>query len=199
MTQRRPFKGGRVTGTRRPGAVWVPKRALLLTALALAVSMLTPQLVVTAHAASLRRALIAHAKKKKKTTAKRPSIKVIGISVNEQYRAPGENIKEGESTNGCYGAAGETGAPNSLTVVVFIEAISIPAQAKLTASIADPWGGAESAPFTGPFDQGFFTDRGHGVSSIFGGPQGKNDYYRYSDLPTGESTSYYLNGRYGRR
>jgi hypothetical protein len=81
--------------------------------------------------------------------------------------------------------------------VVFIEAISIPAQAKLTVSIADPWEGPESALFTGPFDQGFFTDRGHGVSSIFGGPQGKNDYYRYSDLPTGESTSYYLNGRYG--
>lgn len=138
----------------------------------------------------------AGAKKKLK-----PGLKVYGFSVNSVYIPKGTTVKPVESTNTCYRIGGETGAPQSLTGAVFVRAIKIPKGAVTHFEFKTPWDKAQGIPandgvFDGPFNQALFRSKPSNTGGAFGGPTGRNDYFRYRMLPTGIPTSYYLAGEY---
>jgi hypothetical protein len=119
-----------------------------------------------------------------------PRIRLTGISVNQQNFTPGTKVTLKAPVNACYGIGGPTQDPPSVQVFFFLHAVSIPKSASMTVSITTPWD-QETFPSTqapaATFSKLWFTDRGHGASSIFGGPQGKYDYYRYDDEGTGSN------------
>jgi hypothetical protein len=119
-----------------------------------------------------------------------PQIRVTGISVNQQNFAPGTKVTLKAPVNACYGIGGASQSPPSVQAFFFLHAVSIPKSAPTTVSITTPWDHetfpSKQAP-AATFSKLWFTDRGHGASAIFGGPQGKYDYYRYDDEGTGSN------------
>jgi hypothetical protein len=119
-----------------------------------------------------------------------PKLRLTGISVNMQNFTPGTKVTLKAPVNACYGIGGPSQDPLDVQVFFFLHAVSIPKSAPTTASITTPWD-QETFPNTqapaATFSKLWFTDRGHGASSIFGGPQGKYDYYRYDDEGTGSN------------
>ena len=94
---------------------------------------------------------------------------------------------------------GPSGAPQSVTVYGFVKAVKIPASAPTTVIFTTPWTaqfGADQGTFKGAFSKVLFHSKGRRQAAIFGGPQGPNDFYSYSMLPSGVATSYYLSGKY---
>ena len=156
-----------------------------------------PALVALLALAAL--ALPAPATEAAKRTAK-PSIKVMGISVNRFYVPRGGKIEEGDSSNGCYSIGGASGAPDSLTAYAYVKAVKIPKSAKLTYEFHTPWdetaGGEIGRTYEGPFSKGLFPAKKSGGAAIYGGPTGKNFYAIYRQLPSGGGTSYYISGTY---
>lgn len=128
----------------------------------------------------------------------KPSVKVAGISVNQQDFPAGTKVTQQSPINACYAIGGPALTPPSLTVVGFVHAVSIPASAKTTIDFSTPWAGAVNGVIneTDRFSKVLFKNRGHGVAATFGGANGPNDYYRYIMLPTGYPTSSYIDGRY---
>jgi hypothetical protein len=135
------------------------------------------------------------AKKKPK-----PSIKVMGLSINRVYVAKGDKIVPEDSTNACYRLAGEDGAPDSLTAYAYVKAVRIPASAKLTYEFHTPWdesaGGDIGQKYEGPFAKGLFPAKSTGGAALYQGPTGKGFFATYRMLPTGGPTSIYINGDY---
>lgn len=125
-----------------------------------------------------------------------PSLRMTGISVNQQNVKPGTTITPRSPINACYGIGGPTADPQSVQVFFFLHAVSIPKSAPTTVKITTPW---DTQTLPNPqepaskFSQLWFTDRGHGAATAFGGPSGKYDYYRYDDEGTGTNT---FDGRY---
>jgi hypothetical protein len=131
--------------------------------------------------------------------AKKPSLKVAGLSINRFFARPGTKIVYPDSQNSCYAIEGADGAPQSLTVYAFVTAVKVPASAPATLTITTPWSkapGAAPEMTSGPFKTLLFHSKGRQQAAIFGGPQGPFDFYTYSMLPTGVPTSYYVSGLY---
>lgn len=134
---------------------------------------------------------------KKKT---KPSIKVMGISVNRAYVPKGGEIKADDDTNNCYVISGADGAPDSLTAYAYVKAVKIPASAKLTYEFRTPWddgpGGDFGQKYEGAFSKGLFPAKPSGGAAIHGGPTGKGMYAIYRQRPSGDGVSYDINGTY---
>lgn len=131
--------------------------------------------------------------------ARKPSLKIAGLSVNRVYMTPGTKVPYPDSANRCYMIGGASGAPDSLTVYGFVQAVKIPASAPTTVTFTAPWSakvGAGLGTTTGPFSKVLFRSKGRQQASLYGGAQGPFDFYSYTMLPTGYPTSYYLSGAY---
>ena len=139
-----------------------------------------------------------------KTTPK-PSIKVSGISVNRAYATRGTAIKAGDSANGCYIIGGASGEPQRLEAYVYVHAVKVPANAKMTYTFHTPWDKEEptTVDFSGTFGGsmgGLFRAFGKQQAEIFGGPTSKQDHVTYRMLPTGGTpASSFINGTYSFR
>jgi hypothetical protein len=146
--------------------------------------------------AALLAAPAADAAKKKP----KPSIKVMGLSINQVYVAKGDKIVPEDSTNACYRLGGASGAPDSLTAYAYVKAIRVPKSAKLKYEFHTPWddaaGGDLGQLYEGAFNKGLYPAKATGGAAIYGGPTGKNFFATYRMLPTGIPTSYYINGTY---
>lgn len=129
-------------------------------------------------------------------SAPAPKLRLTGISVNQQNFTPGTKVTLKAPVNACYGIGGPSQDPPDVQVFFFLHAVSIPKSAPTTVKITTPWD-QETLPSSqapaSQFSKLWFTDRGHGASAIFGGPQGKYDYYRYDDEGTGSNT---FDGKY---
>ncbi len=130
----------------------------------------------------------------------KPSIKVLGLSINRAYADRGTTIRAGDSANGCYIIGGPSGEPPELKVYAYVQATKIPARAPLTYKFTTPWDKDNLDPggsmFSGQFSHGLFTAYHRQQAEIYNGPTGKQDYFTYRMLPTGNSTSRYINGKY---
>ena len=153
--------------------------------------------VVIAGAAVASAATVSVAGAKPSGPAK-PSVKISGISVNEQNFPPGTKVTQKSPINACYGIGGAAFTPQSLTAVGFVHAVKIPHNATTTVDFTTPWASAGNGTMhqTDKFSRVLFTDRGHGLASAYGGADGPNDYYTYLMLPTGYPTSSYIDGTY---
>ena len=138
----------------------------------------------------------AEAKPKPKPKPAKPSIKLTGVSVNQQNFIPGTKVTLTSPINACYGIGGATQDPPDVTMFAFVHAVKIPNRAPLTTTFVTPWDtqtvpDAEDAHPT--FGNSWFHDRGHQQASIFGGPDGPDDFFRYDDEGTGRNI---FNGTY---
>ncbi|MCW2996101.1 MAG: hypothetical protein JWQ18_3596 [Conexibacter sp.] len=135
--------------------------------------------------------------------SKKPSLKVVGLSLNQWYLSRGAKVKRDDGTNGCYTIGGPSLTPQSLTLFGFVNAAHVPKSAPMTLTFTTPWdtagrgGGPGANVYEGTFGEGLFKSKGRNQVSIFGGPQGPNDYFRFDMLPTGGGTSNFIDGSYG--
>jgi hypothetical protein len=134
--------------------------------------------------------------------SKKPSLKVVGLSLNQWYLNRGAKVEADDGTNGCYTIGGPSLTPQSLTLFGFVTAAHIPKSAPMTLTFTAPWytrgrGLGGTNVYTGTFGKGLFKSKGKGQVSAFGGPQGPNDYFRYDMMPTGGPTSSFIDGDYG--
>lgn len=131
-------------------------------------------------------------------TAPKPSIKVLGFSVNRYYATKGSTVKANDPTNACYIIGGASGEPPQLVVYVYVHAVKIPRGAHLTYTFSTPWDkvAPEQKSYDGKFSGGLFKAHGKQQASIYGGPTGTQDYFTYRMLPTGTPASYYIDGKY---
>jgi len=122
------------------------------------------------------------------------------LSINRAYADRGTTITAGDSSNGCYIIGGPSGEPPELKVYAYVQATKIPARAALTYKFTTPWDKDNLDPggsmFSGQFSHGLFTAYRRQQAEIFNGPTGKQDYFTYRMLPTGNSTSRYTDGKY---
>jgi hypothetical protein len=127
-----------------------------------------------------------HAKSKK---AKGPSLKIVGLSLDEQDYAPGTHITEKAPLNACYYIYGEAASPSSMLFVGLIEASGIPASAKTSISVVAPWTAAGYAEGVDdsevPFSEALFPDKRSSVGVVAGGGTAKDDYFRWVQLQGG--------------
>lgn len=129
----------------------------------------------------------------------KPSLKVVGISPNRWFTAPGRNVRLNDGTNGCYVIGGATGAPTSLQAFFFVRAVRLPSDAPTTLTLNTPWDGKNpqsGQPQQGKLSDLLFRSKGRPQAAAFGGAAGPYDRYTYNMLPTGIPTSSYLSGKY---
>ena len=128
---------------------------------------------------------------------KKPKLKIVGLSVNRWLMAPGGKAELDDGTNACYTIAGPSGAPPDITVFAFVRARNIKRSAPTTLKFETPWDSQyPHDPFAGPFKNGLYKSKNKQQVSIYGGPTGKNDYFRYEMMPVGGPTSYFVSGDY---
>jgi hypothetical protein len=130
--------------------------------------------------------------------AAEPSLKITGISVNDFNANPGTKItyQPNSPPNACYDIAGASQDPHDVTVVFFINAVGIPANARTTVHFVTPWNKLAFPSSTDPqdkFSETWFRDKGHGVAAIFGGSDLPDNFFKYDDEGTGGNT---FNGNY---
>lgn len=127
-----------------------------------------------------------HSKSKK---AKGPSLKLVGLSLDEQVFKPGTRITEKAPINACYYIYGEAASPSTMLFVGLIEASNIPADAMTSISVAAPWteaGFAEGVDESEvPFSEALFPDKKSSVGVVAGGGTSKDDYFRWVQLQGG--------------
>jgi len=158
----------------------------------------TRRVLAVAVVATLAAALPAGAE----AASKKPTLRVAGLSLNRWYLGRGAKVKANDDTNGCYTIGGPSLTPDSLTLFGFVSATHIPKSAPMTLTFTTPWDTAgRGVPggntYTGTFGKGLSKSKGKSQVSIFGGPQGPNDYFRYDMMPTGGATSTFIDGDYG--
>jgi hypothetical protein len=146
--------------------------------------------VLTALAVSLAAACLlapASALAGRKPAQAKASIKITGISVNEQNVPPGTTVTDSSPVNVCYGIGGADQDPYSVQVYFFLHAVSIPKTAPTMVLITTPWD-SEGFPSkqdpSDAFSSIWYTDRGHSGAALYGGPDGKDDYFHYDDEGT---------------
>jgi hypothetical protein len=133
-----------------------------------------------------------------RTAAAKPSIKITGISVNEFNAEPNTKItyQPNNPPNACYDIGGAAQDPTQVTVVFFIEAVGIPANAPTTVDFVTPWNTLSfpsSGSPAGQFSKTWFRNKGHGVAAIYGGSDAPDNFYKYDDEGTGGNV---FNGSY---
>jgi hypothetical protein len=126
----------------------------------------------------------------------KPSIKLTGISVNDQNFTPGTKVTLKAPINACYGIGGADQSPPDVTMFAFVHAVKVPNKAPLTTTFVTPWD-TQTLPDTADphptFGSSWFHNRGHQQASIFGGADGPDDFFRYDDEGTGRNI---FNGTY---
>lgn len=132
------------------------------------------------------------------TTAAKPSLKITGISVNEFNAQPNTKItyQPNNPPNACYDIGGADQDPTQTTVVFFISAVGVPANAPTTVKFVTPWNTLSfpsTAGSTERFSKTWFRNKGHGVAAIFGGSDAPDNFYKYDDEGTGSNA---FNGFY---
>jgi hypothetical protein len=132
------------------------------------------------------------------TTAAKPSIKITGISVNEFDAEPNTKItyQPNNPPNACYDIGGAAQDPTQVTVVFFISAVGVPANAPTTVKFVTPWNTLSfpsTAGSTEQFSKTWFRNKGHGVAAIYGGSDAPDNFYKFDDEGTGSNV---FNGSY---
>ena len=124
--------------------------------------------------------------------AAKPSIKITGISVNRFNAEPNTKITyhPNNPPNACYDIGGADQDPTQTTVVFFISAVGVPANAPTTVKFVTPWNTLSfptTAGSTEQFSKTWFRNKGHGVAAIFGGSDAPDNFYKYDDEGTGSN------------
>jgi hypothetical protein len=132
------------------------------------------------------------------TKAVKPSVKITGISVNDYDATPNTKITyvPNNPPNACYDIGGAAQSPSQVTVVFFIHAVGVPANAPTTVDFVTPWNTLHFPSATDSSDQFskiWFRDKGHGVAATFGGSDAPDNFFKYDDEGTGGNI---FNGAY---
>jgi hypothetical protein len=129
---------------------------------------------------------------------KKPSIKVLGFSINRYYVTKGSTIKYPDPTNACVAIEGSDGEPPDLQSFVYLSAVKIPASAQTTWTFHTPWDALapDQVTYTGTFGKALVKAKGKPAAQVFGGPTGPTDYFWYRQLPQPTPASSYVNGTY---
>jgi hypothetical protein len=130
--------------------------------------------------------------------AVKPSVKITGISVDDFNASPNTKITyvPNNPPNACYDIGGAGQDPTQVTVVFFIHAVGIPANAPTTVDFVTPWNTLHipsTAGSTEKFSKTWFRNKGHGVAAIFGGSDAPDNFFKYDDEGTGGNI---FNGAY---
>jgi hypothetical protein len=152
------------------------RKAIFLALLAAAV--LAPASLAGAHAAS-----------KGKPKATGPSLKITGLSVNEQLFSPGTKVTESNPVNACYYVFGETTTPHEMLLTALVKATGIPHSAPTSITVEAPWtkaGYGEGVEEEGvPFHKALFPDGKESVGTVAGGGSSPDEYFRWVSLQGG--------------
>ncbi len=132
-------------------------------------------------------ALAATATAKPKATG--PSLKIVGLSVNEQDFAPGTHVTEKQPINACYYVFGEAATPHEMLLTALVKASGIPHSAPTSITIEAPWtkqGFGEGIDEEGvPFHKALFPDGKESVGTVAGGGSSADEYFRWISLQGG--------------
>jgi hypothetical protein len=124
-----------------------------------------------------------------KPKAAGPSLKITGLSVNEQLFAPGTKVTEKQPINACYYVFGEAASPHEMLLTALVKAIDIPASAPTSITMEAPWtqqGFGEALEEEGvPFHKALFPDGKESVGTVAGGGSAADEYFRWIDLQGG--------------
>jgi hypothetical protein len=158
-------------------------RARNLALIPLAALVLSPLAAAQAKEAHGSAAKAGHPK------ATAPSLKIVGLSVNEQLFAPGTKVTEKQPINACYYVFGEAGTPHEMILTALVKATGIPHSAKTSITMVAPWvtqGFAAGISEEGvPFSKALFPDGKESVGTISGGGSKPDEYFRWTDLQGG--------------
>jgi hypothetical protein len=131
----------------------------------------------------------AHAGGKGKPKAAGPSLKITGLSVNEQLFAPGTKVTEKQPINACYYVFGEATTPHEMLLTALVKATGIPASAPTSITLEAPWtkqGFGEPVEEEGvPFHKALFPDGKESVGTVAGGGSAADEYFRWISLQGG--------------
>jgi len=118
-----------------------------------------------------------------------PSLKIVGLSVNEQEFAPGTKVTEKSPINACYYVFGEAGTPHEMILTALVKADGIPHNAPTSITMVAPWvtqGFAEGIAEEGvPFSKALFADGKESAGTVAGGGTSPDEYFRWTDLQGG--------------
>jgi hypothetical protein len=124
-----------------------------------------------------------------KPKATGPSLKIVGLSVNEQDFAPGTHVTEKQPINACYYVFGEAASPHEMLLTALVKATGIPHSAPTSITIEAPWtkqGFGEGIDEEGvPFHKALFPDGKESVGTVAGGGSGADEYFRWVSLQGG--------------
>ena len=124
-----------------------------------------------------------------KPKAAGPSLKITGLSVNEQLFAPGTKVTEKEPINACYYVFGEAASPHEMLLTALVKATGIPASAPTSITLEAPWtmqGFGEPVKEEGvPFHKALFPDGRESVGTVAGGGSAADEYFRWISLQGG--------------
>jgi hypothetical protein len=124
-----------------------------------------------------------------KPKAPGPSLKITGLSVNEQLFSPGTKVTEKQPVNACYYVFGETTTPHELLLTALVKATGIPASAPTSITLEAPWtkqGFGEAVEEEGvPFHKALFPDGKESVGTVAGGGSEADEYFRWISLQGG--------------
>jgi hypothetical protein len=124
-----------------------------------------------------------------KPKAAGPSLKITGLSVNEQLFAPGTKVTEKQPINACYYVFGEATTPHEMLLTALVKATGIPASAPTSITLEAPWtkqGFGEAIEEEGvPFHEALFPDGKESVGTVAGGGSAADEYFRWISLQGG--------------
>jgi len=124
-----------------------------------------------------------------KPKAMGPSLKIVGLSVNEQDFAPGTHVTEKQPINACYYIFGEAATPHEMLLTALVKASGIPHSAATSITIEAPWTkqgfGAGIDEEGVPFHKALFPDGKESVGTVAGGGSGADEYFRWISLQGG--------------
>jgi hypothetical protein len=156
------------------------RRVRNLALILAAVLALSPLAVAQAHAG---------AGKKGHHKATGPSLKIVGLSVNQQSFAPGTKVTEKQPINACYYVFGEAGTPHEMILTALVKATGIPRDAPTSITMVAPWvtqGFASGISEEGvPFFKALFPDGRESVGTVAGGGSKPDEYFRWTDMQGG--------------
>jgi hypothetical protein len=124
-----------------------------------------------------------------KPKAAGPSLRITGLSVNEQLFSPGTKVTEKQPINACYYVFGEAATPHEMLLTALVKATGIPASAPTSITMEAPWteqGFGEALDEEGvPFHKALFPDGKESVGTVAGGGSAADEYFRWIDLQGG--------------
>jgi hypothetical protein len=118
-----------------------------------------------------------------------PSLKIVGLSVNQQEFSPGTKVTEKSPINACYYIFGEAGAPHEMMLTALVKADGIPKSAPTSITMVAPWTtqgfGAGIDEEKVPFSKALFADGKESAGTVAGGGTSPDEYFRWIDMQGG--------------